>query len=475
MMKTPKTVTAVIIGAGNRGKDVYGQYAQIYPDEIKIIAVAEPNEIRRREFASQHNLQADRIYESWETLLAEPKIADVAIITTQDRLHTQPSLQAMEMGYQVLLEKPMAPNLKECVRLVKKANETGSQLRIAHVLRYTEFFQTLKSLITNGRIGEIMTIDLRENISYYHYAHSFVRGNWNNLKKSSPMILAKSCHDLDLLYWLVGVPAKFISSFGSLLHFHPGNAPVGATPRCLDGCLATTSCKYYAPRIYIDIIPLLRIAIKSTSREVRILANLALHRPRIFHFLKRYIPSFRRIENYDGWPVSVITDDLSISGKWKALETTDYGKCVYFSENDVVDHQVVNLEFENKVTATFTMHGFSHEEGRTIRVDGTTGTIIGEFLDSGPKLTLYDHFEGSETIVLDQSIGVDTQSGHGGGDFRLMRSFIDSIRDNTNGDLLTSAKASLESHILAFASEESRLKKKVVSLEEFKKYAFSEN
>ncbi|MHA2095133.1 MAG: Gfo/Idh/MocA family protein, partial [Candidatus Hodarchaeales archaeon] len=422
-----------------------------------------------------HKLKPEMIFETWEELFKQPKIADVAIITTQDQLHLQPSLRAMELGYQVLLEKPMATNLKDCVQLVKTADDSGTQLRIAHVLRYTVFFQTLRKLISEGKIGEIMTVDLRENVSYYHYAHSFVRGNWNKLEKSSPMILAKSCHDLDLLYWLVGVPVKFISSFGSLLHFHPDNAPKGATQRCLDGCLAKSSCKYFAPRIYIEITPLLRVASKSASRQMRILSKLALKHPRIINFLKKYIPTVQQIENlYYGWPVSVITDDLSSSGKWKALETTDYGRCVYFSKNDVVDHQVVILEFENNVTATFTMHGFSHEEGRTIRVDGTTGTIIGEFLDSGPKIVLHDHLNGTETVILDQKINTDNQSGHGGGDFTLMRSFIGSIQNKIDNEYLTSAKASLESHILAFAAEESRLQKKIVSLEEFRSRAFSE-
>ena len=474
-MKTTKAITAVVIGAGNRGKDVYGQYAQVFPSEIKITAVAEPNEVRRREFASQHNLPPAKMFETWEELFKAPRMADVAIITTQDQLHTQPSLGAMELGYQVLLEKPMAPNLKECVQLVKMADESEVQLRIAHVLRYTEFFQVLRKMLSEGRIGDIMTINLRENISYYHYAHSFVRGNWNMLEKSSPMILAKSCHDLDILYWLVGVPAKYISSFGSLLHFHSNNAPEGASQRCLDGCQATSTCKYYAPRIYIEITPLLRIASKSASRLDRMYANLALNHPRITHHLKKFIPILRQIHNDDGWPVSVITDDLSINGKWRALETSDYGKCVYFSENDVVDHQVVILEFENNVTATFTMHGFSHQEGRTIRIDGTTGTIIGEFLDSGPKIVLHDHLSGVETNILDQKMKIKTESGHGGGDFTLMRSFIDSIQNQTEADPLTSAKACLESHILAFAAEESRLQKKVVSLKEFRKLAFSEN
>ncbi len=474
-MEITNPITAVVIGAGNRGKDVYGRYALIYPDKITVVAVAEPNKIRRDEFATQHNLEPDMIFETWEDLLKHQKVADVAIITTQDQMHAQPSLRAMELGYQVLLEKPMASNLEECIHLVKKANETGTQLRIAQVLRYTQFFQAIKTIVSEGKIGEIMSIDLRENVSYFHYAHSFVRGNWSKLENSSPMILAKSCHDLDLLYWLVGVPVRNICSFGSLKYFTPNNAPQGATKRCLDGCTAASSCKYYAPRIYIEIVPLLRIATKSSSRKVRIISKLALNYPTIFDSLKKIIPSFRAVENYDGWPVSVISDDLSLNGKWNALKTNGYGKCVYFAENDVVDHQVVILEFENEVTATFTMHGFSHEEGRTIRIDGTKGTIIGEFLASHANIFMFNHLEGTEQLVLSQRMGVETESGHGGGDFALMDSFINSIQMKETNDLLTTAEDSFESHILAFAAEDSRLQKKVISLDEYRKQADLEN
>ncbi|MCK4848135.1 MAG: Gfo/Idh/MocA family oxidoreductase, partial [Candidatus Heimdallarchaeota archaeon] len=268
-------ISAVLCGAGNRGKDVYGVYALQHPKDIVFVAVAEPNPVRRNEFATAHNIESQRCFESWEELLEQPKMADVAFITTQDQLHTQPTLKALEMGYHVLLEKPMAATLEECLLLTKKADECELELRIAHVLRYTPFFRKIKDLISTGRIGDVITIDLRENVSYYHYAHSFVRGNWNNLVKSSPMILAKSCHDMDILYWLVGVPVKYISSFGSLLHFRSENAPSGASGRCL-GCPAATSCKYYAPRLYIDIVPLLHVVAKSKLRRDRIIAKLAL-------------------------------------------------------------------------------------------------------------------------------------------------------------------------------------------------------
>jgi predicted dehydrogenase len=467
-LNSNKKISAILCGAGNRGKDVYGSYALQHPEDIDFVAVAEPNPVRKIEFATAHNISPKMCFESWEELLAQPKMADVAFITTQDQLHAKPALKALEMGYHVLLEKPMAITLDECYQLAHKADELGLELRIAHVLRYTHFFKTIKDLITTRKIGDVITIDLRENVSYYHYAHSFVRGNWNNLAKSSPMILAKSCHDLDILFWLVGVPVKYISSFGGLLHFKLENTPTGASERCL-GCSAASTCKYYAPRLYLEIEPLLRIAAKSKVRRERYFAKLALNHPTLFTKLKKFIPGSKRISEYDGWPVNVISDDMSQEGKLEALKTTDYGRCVYMSDNDVVDHQVVNFEFENGVTSTFTMHGFSYEEGRTIRVDGTAGTIIGEFLASGTKLTLYNHLTGKETAIIDTLADTDPNSGHGGGDTGLMDSFVKFLQTKEKTDSLTNATISLESHMLAFVAEESRLEKKVISLDEIRK------
>jgi predicted dehydrogenase len=466
-LDSKKTITAVIIGAGNRGKDVYGRYALDHPNEVKIIAVAEPNSERRKQLAVPHEIPTKFQYKTWQQLFKQSRLADVAFICTQDQMHTQPALLALEQGYDVLLEKPMATNLDECILLVQKAKKTGKQLRIAHVLRYNRFFSTIYDIIQSGKLGKIITIDHRENISYFHMAHSFVRGNWSRKEDSSPMILAKSCHDFDILYWLIGEKPMRISSFGSLMHFNKNNAPSGVPKRCTDGCPAAAKCVYFAPRIYIDINPLLHIARDSGSLYTRFLANLALNHPRLTLRLKRIVPSLQKIDNYDGWPVSTITDDLSLKGKWKALKTGPYGRCVYYCDNTVVDHQVTIIEFINKVTATFTMHGFSHTEGRTIRIDGTKATLIGE-AQVKERIKLYNHLEGTEEVVINERMKIDPGSGHGGGDGGLIRSFLHSIRNlKTEDELMTSAKASLESHLMAFAAEESRLNSKVSQMEKF--------
>ncbi|MFX0125974.1 MAG: Gfo/Idh/MocA family oxidoreductase, partial [Candidatus Hodarchaeota archaeon] len=417
-------------------------------------------------FAQAHSIPSSYQYNNWEDLL-QSKLAVAAFICTQDQMHTAPAMKALNLGYNVLLEKPMATKINECITLTKKAEEVKKQLRIAHVLRYTPFFGKIHEIIQSGQLGNVITIDHRENVSYWHMAHSFVRGHWAKEKSSSPMILAKSCHDLDILYWLVGSPPRYISSFGRLTHFKPENAPLGATNRCLDGCTVSDSCKYYAPRIYIDIIPLLRIAQIGASGKLRFITNLALKHPQLFSKLKN-LPYFCRVNEYQGWPISTITEDLTTDGKWEALKKGPYGRCVYFADNDVVDHQVTIIEFENGATATFTMHGHSHLEGRTIRIDGTKGTLVGEFLSSGERLIFYDHFNEAEEFILNQKMQYDTSGGHGGGDRGLIDSFIKSLQGNDE-DPLTSAKTSLESHLMAFAAEEARLTKRVIQIEEFKK------
>jgi predicted dehydrogenase len=369
---------AIVIGAGDRGADIYGNYALRHPNGIKFVAVAEPVEERRNIFKQKHEISEDNCFTTWEEVLAKEKFADIAVITTQDKMHFEPAILALERGYDVLLEKPMAVSIEECKKLVEVAEKTGKILQIGHVLRYNEFFSKIKKLISSGKIGKIANISLRENVSSFHYAHSYIRGNWRNREETSPMILAKSCHDLDILYWFVGTKVKKINSFGSQTFFGKHNQPEGAPDRCVEGCPISDSCLYYAPRIYIDIEPLLQASSKGGHGFKKFMSKTILRYPK----LKR-LSIFKKVREYNGWPVSVISTDLSYEGKMKALKETNFGKCVYaIDDHTVVDHQVVNIEFENKVTASFILHGFSYEEGRTLRIDGTKGTIIGEFLIS---------------------------------------------------------------------------------------------
>ena len=329
-----KPVTAVVLGAGSRGS-IYAGFAKEHPEALRVVAVAEPRADRRELLASSLELPAEGCFASWQELLARPKMADCAFICTLDDDHTAPAIRAMELGYHVLLEKPMSNTEEECRLIARTAEQTGRVLAVCHVLRYTPFYMTLKALIDQGEIGEVTTINQIENVGYWHQAHSFVRGNWHTVRETSPMLLQKSCHDMDIILWLMGRDCRRVQSFGSLRHFTPDNAPAGAPERCLDGCPHAETCPYYAPALYMDM---------------------------------------RRT----GWPVDVITTDLSEAGRRKALQEGPYGRCVYHCDNDVVDRQVVNLEFEGGAVATFTMTAFSADFSRQLKIFGTEGQITAD-------------------------------------------------------------------------------------------------
>lgn len=462
-------VTAIVIGAGDRGKDVYGQYALEHPDDVRFLAVAEPQQFRRETFARQHEIPPERRYTSWESLLTQPQMADVAFICTQDQLHTAPALAALEQGYHVMLEKPMAPTAAECHQLVETAQARDRHLQIGYVLRYAPFFQTLHQVISAGELGEIICLSQRENVSYYHMAHSFVRGNWRSSQQSNPMILAKCCHDLDLLHWLVGSRASQISSFGNLLHFRPDKAPAGAPERCADNCPHEADCIFSAIDIYVRLRPIIRIGQMSDTRTLTLLADLMERYPRQMEQLARIVPSLKQYTDYSGWPVRVMTTDYTREGRMRAVADPEnpYGRCVYHCDNDVVDHQHVNIAFENGVTATLIMHGHSYAEGRTLRIDGSKATLKGHLNWHGSRLELFDKRTGRGRLLFDEKLSLDNVQ-HGGGDAGLMRAFVALIQGSGEQQASADAQGSLESHLMAFAAEKSRLEGRSISMEEMR-------
>ena len=467
-------ITAILIGAGDRGMDAYGNYALKYPDRLKFVAVAEPIQFRKEKFARLHDIPLKRMYNSWEEVLGEEKIANVAFVCTQDQMHVEPTLEALDKGYNVLLEKPMAHTLEGCIKIVKKVEETNKILGISHILRYSNFFITIKDTILKGLLGNIVNISHRENVSWYHMAHSFVRGNWRNVNLSSPMILQKCCHDLDLLFWMVGVKSKKISSFGGLKHFTPSNAPKNSPNYCVEGCPIENTCLYYAPRIYINIIPIIQILEKSNQYGLKFLANLRKKHVRLLTTLSKLIKIIHRLRYWREWPVQSLysglpeeaIEDYSDETKMEILKTSPYGRCVYKCDNDVVDHQVVNIEFENNVTANLIMHGFSEREGRTLRIDGTKATLIGQFFDSGQEIALFDHLSGTKKVIFSQKLTID-DSGHSEGNIAFVDAFLETLHNNTFQPL-TNANDTLESHFMAFAANESRLQAKVIDMENFR-------
>lgn len=405
-----KTVTAVLLGAGSRGRYIYGPYAEKHPDELKIVAVAEPNEERRQRIAEIHGIAPEYVYRSWEQAFEKGRIADVMIISTLDRLHYVPAMKALELGYHILLEKPMSPVAEECIRIEQAALAHRRVLTVSHVLRYSPFWSGIKRCIEAGEVGTIATIQHSEYVGYRHMTHSYVRGNWRNSDESSPMVLAKSCHDLDIISWLMDEPCVSVSSYGSLLHFREEHAPAGSAARCTDGCQVERSCPFSALKLY------------NQPPE---------------HPWARYI-----------------THDLSPEGIMTALKEGPFGRCVYRCDNNVVDHQIVNIEFANGANANFTLSAFAEQEIRSVRIMGTKGEIIGNMEDGTYTLK---RFATGERVEFHCGVAGD---GHGGGDERMVAEFLHLVREHQEeamSSALTSATASLQSHLIAFAAEESRL------------------
>lgn len=409
-----KPITVAICGCGNRGLEAYAPFAKKYPDKMKIVAGADARPERLRLLRETYDVPEERCFSSDLELLAQPRLADVMIIATQDQDHIRPAMAALEKGYHLLLEKPVSASLKECVALREKAHECGRAVIVCHVLRYTKFYSVLEEILRRGDIGQIETIDAMEHVAYWHFAHSYVRGNWRRLDESSPMILAKCCHDMDILRWLADAKCVKVQSFGSLDYFTPEHAPEGCAQRCLD-CGCKDSCPYDAEKIYIT--------------------NKA--------------SGFRRVGPH--WPCSVLVSQATEESLYEHLRTGPYGRCVFHCDNDVADRQTVNLEFENGVIATFTVSAFTEKCYRMIRITGTLGDIEGNMEENILKIRRF----GKPEEVLDIGKIVEEYAGHGGGDFAMLHYLCDQIAsESTEG--LTGIDASIESHIMALAAEISR-------------------
>ena len=461
----PKPITAILFGAGARGAESYGPYALKHPDEIQFIAVAEPRPSRREQFATLHSIPEDRCFETWRHALESNIPADVVINCTQDQMHADSSIPALQAGYDMLLEKPIAHSLEDAIRIVGAAEKTDRYLQICHVLRFTDFFTKIKSLLEQERLGQVITISHRENVAAWHMSHSFVRGNWRCEELSSPMILAKCCHDLDLLTWFAGESPNSLSSYGSLVHFKPENAPPGAPPRCTDGCPVEDSCPFYAPAIYIDLVPFKYALSQSKLPLYRIVGGQSLKYPQAVNSIGKLIPHLRELTEYKGWPRSVVSDNPGNEGAlMDELRQGPYGRCVYFCDNDVVDQQVVTMQFPGGICASLTMHGHSHEEGRTLRIDGSQASLLAKFSFHRSFIEIHDH-RSMEVEKIDFPSTVE-ETGHGGGDFGIMRDFVRSIRDRQNASI--SARDSLESHFMAFAAEQSRLENTKIDMASFR-------
>lgn len=419
-----KKIKVILIGAGNRG-NAYTRIMKDLPDLYEVIAVAEPIESRRNAIRDRHNIPEEMCFNDWKPLLNIGKIADLAIISTMDQLHFEPAMKAISLKYDLLLEKPISPNPAECDKIAEYAEEMGVKVVVCHVLRYTPIFNQIKDIIDSGKIGKVMSINHEECVGNVHQSHSFVRGNWGNSERSSFMLLQKSCHDIDILQWLLGKECVKVQSFGSLGHFNAKNAPEGSPEYCIEGCPHGETCPYNAVKIYMK-------------------------------------------EDDNEWYRTTCTKEANPTQEMveKTIRTTLYGKCVYKCDNDVVDHQTVNLLFEDDVTVTFSMNAFN-KGGRFIHIFGTKGEINAALQGDDP-IRIYD-FETKETEIISMSGKDGIAGGHGGGDAGIIATLHPYLCDEYKGKSISTARISCNNHLIVFAAEHSRKTNTVVDLKEFVK------
>ncbi len=446
----------MVVGAGDRGYDAYAKLFVEHPEEGRIVAVAEPDEGRRTRFAERYSLSSEQCHEGWEELFALPRQADFALIATGDRHHVEPTLAALAAGYHVLLEKPMALSVDDCERLVEAADAANLVLAVCHVYRYSHLFSKLHEIIESGALGDVVTIQQSENVAFWHYAHSYVRGLTR--RSEVPWLLQKSCHDLDVISWMAGAAPLKVSSFIRPTELTEANAPEGAPEFCIEGCPHSETCPYDAVAMYRDLVPVLG-DLAMTRRPVG-LGPLAAVTKRVRpKLMESSVDAVRSRVEWWRWPVAAVTDDHTPEGLDHALRTTRWGRCAYrVDDNDQPSSQTVLISYANGVNAAFTLHSTSYRSMRQVRVDGTRGSAFGELRSLDGSLHVADHKSG-KIRKIDIPTAYD---GHGGGERRLFRDFLDAIA--TGRQPTSSGRASLDSHRIAFAAMQSAADGVVVNL-----------
>ncbi len=414
-----KKLKAIIIGCGQRGI-TYSNIMKNSSDKFEVVAIAEPIPERRNYVKEQWEIPEEMCFEDYNPLFKLGKIADFVIIANMDRDHFAATMKAIDLKYDILLEKPIAPTEEECRKLVDSANKNNVRVVICTVLRYTNMFKTLKKVIESGRIGKLVSINHEECVGNLHFSHSFIRGNWGNTERSSSMLLQKSCHDLDILYWLIGKKCKSIQSFGSLSYFKEENAPENAPQYCIEGCPHSEKCPYDAVKVYYD------------DKKNAWFRTTATMKPKP-------------------------TDDDVLY----TIKNSQYGKCVYKCDNDVVDRQTVNMIFADDILVNFTMNPFN-KGGRFIHIMGTKGEIRTALHNDTP-IEIYDfETKNKETVEMVGSDGIN--GGHGGGDTGLINDIYYYFNNKYEGFSVPTINDSLYSHLLVFAAEKSRLTNKIIDV-----------
>ncbi|HOE63047.1 MAG TPA: Gfo/Idh/MocA family oxidoreductase [Candidatus Sumerlaeota bacterium] len=414
-------IDAVLIGAGQRGRDAFGAFAKRHPDELRFVAVVDKDESKRKKFAQDHGISNENCFSDSAEFFQHPPLAPICFNATMDREHLPTALPALEKGYHLFLEKPMADTPDGCVKIREEANRRNLMVQICHPLRFNRFYKKIKELIDNGAVGRVIGLIMCENVAYWHYAHSYVRGNWGRIETAAPFIVSKCCHDMDIAAWLADGTVEHVASTGGLSFFIPENAPAGAPDRCVNGCPAEMTCPYFAPALYLT--------------------------------------------DYIEWPVTPLSLDLSLESRRRAIETGPYGRCVFKCGNNIADHQVVIAGFKNGVALNFSVFAHTFHPYRSIRVLGTEGEIAGHPEKADIKIFRFGQGAGGwfGDSPQPETIAVEAEEGaHGGGDTGVIRNLLDCYRRGDYQAMKRSLDVAVEGHLLAFAAESARLEKRTI-------------
>lgn len=403
-----------VIGAGTRGTHLARRLTAA-GNQARVVAVAELNAERRAAFAAEHGLPSDAQFASWEAFAASSLACDAAIVATMDNQHAGPAVACLRRGCHILLEKPLAHTFEDCLAVARAQEETGLVVAVCHTLRFMDAFRRVKQIVDDGALGGLIHVEHMEAVGHQRFAHNYVRGRWAKEANNAFLLLHKCCHDIDFLAWLVAAECSRVSSFGSLTYFTPANAPEGSAERCLDDCRVRDDCPYSAVRLYLD-------------------GDLT-----------------GRIQDLGG----VDTREARL----EAIRQGPFGACVWRAGNDVVDHQVVSMEFANGVTATCTMSGYSATHGRRTRLQGAEGEL------------LFDEATGSITInrfgnTEEERIELRPADSYHPEDREIVGEWLTAVRSSSPESVGASAREALRTHAIVFAAELSRQERRVVEMTE---------
>ncbi len=446
-----RPVTVALLGAGERGQVMYGIFAKKHPDLFKYVAVAEANEERRERFVKKFNIKKENVFADWRELMEKPKLADAVINAMPDVHHYDSTIAALRKGYHTLLEKPMAQSPVQCVSLVVEAEKQGLILQIFLECRYLALYESIKRLIDEGKIGELMGIQTAENLGYWHFIMSYVRGFASKSVDVISFLSAKGIHDFDLITWFANSHPTSVSSYGKLSYFREENAPEGAPERCLDGCPVEKTCPFHAYKQYIRPgFPQIPVSLLTGITPGTLVDGYIKY------------PHLRSLSAYN-------LTSVDREGRIKELEEGPHGRCVFRCDNDVMDHQLVNIEYEGGKLATLSLSAFSLTWERTLNINGTAGEIYSKDLTGKLEVRNFS----PKNKVRRKRVRFNPLF-HGGSDGIVLIEFAKSVKNfdkNKGADVLTSAKDALDSHLLCFSAEEARKKNTVVDMVKFKKDA----